>query len=606
MLFRATSENGHQSPYFVSQLLGMNGHIKPTPYALAGRELDCQLIADVLGLPSGTSVSSLLHEQVDSAGTRVNFFGRDVRRKNFFEHQRRVSPRSLRRSNYQKAIWSVQGISFDPTTREKLLIRCPACDGALPFNKTYGVEQCANCFLRDGVITDFRDYSCDLINVDDNEALDIAVELVNPEVSVSDIDCRLIHDDLRRFGPGQLFELISSLAFYKNFLIHDSGRTPLATRLGLPHAHDLAEAARALINWPKGFAAYSEKLRAWQTQKLERCPSQSVFPPSYPVRSVVTMLEPDLQRLLKTVALAGRDETVMMTLSEAAVSVDEHQQSRNLAEAFWHDGRIRFGKHGLESAVRTVRRIAPAASAADLNFVMLSSSNWLRKWCRRVRLPVCFVGDLISSNLLEGVDPLLDRLSERAGEVRSVRLEERLEDVVLKVRAPRKAIALYVAIAALAPRDVNPWPTVLTAILDHELTVWKHGKADSFTYFRVADFDKLGAVISRARLSTSLGRLPADRTAVMSVLGLTKSTLQSVRQRKFLQDQLTLSDLWSYRDLYLSSTELRTRMAMCDNEELLPTITASLEANTIPCVGAHKKGRIVVFGSAKMWKTFSA
>ncbi|MGO8172487.1 hypothetical protein ACC764_18485 [Rhizobium ruizarguesonis] len=595
LLFRAISENGHQSPHLVFQLLGMNALVKPTPYSMAGRHLDSQLIADVLGLPSDKSVAPLLHEQVDSAGTRVNFFGRDVRRKNFFEHHRRVSPRSLRRSNYQKAIWSVQGISFDPKTQEKLLIRCPVCDNALPFKNTYGVEQCANCFLRDGVVTDFRDYSCDLIDVDDGEALNLAVELVNPEIPVSDIDCRLIHDDLRRFGPGQLFELISNLAYNKNFLIHDSGRTPPAARLGLPHAHDVAEAARAVIDWPRGFAAYSEKMREWHTHKLERSPPQSVFPPSHPVRSVSMMLEPALKRMLSTVALAGRDETALMMLSEAVVSVDESQKSRNLAEAFWHDGRIRFGKHGLESAVRTVRQIAPVTSEADLNFVMLSSSVWLRKWCRRVWLPMCFVGDLISSNLLEGVDPLPDRILERADKPRITGLEKRLEDVVLKVRAPQKAIALYVAIAALAPRNINPWPTVLSAILDRELTVWGHGKADSFTYNRVSDFDKLRAILSRARLSTSLGQLPADRTAVKSVLGLTKLTLESVRRRKFLQDQITLSDLWSFRDLYISSTELRTRVAMLDNGLHFSTISAHLEASNIPCIGTQKKGRVVVF-----------
>ncbi|KKZ86588.1 hypothetical protein [Rhizobium phaseoli] len=596
LLFRALSLNGHTSAWLFYELIGITTWLAPTPGALAGKALDCELLADVFGLASSQSLVPLLHESTDRAGTRVDFFGRDIRKKNFFESYRRVSPRSLRKSNYQKAIWSIQGISFDPCTGEQLLTRCPVCGNVLSFIETYGVEKCATCIRRDRVMTDFRDYPRELISVDDEEALKLATDLVNPEVSVVDIDHRLIHDELRRFGPGQLFELISNLAYFKNYCLYGSGRKqPAAGRLTLPLPQDLAEAARAIIDWPSGFALYSERLRQLYHPRQVNQSEPSKFPPTHPIRNASGMLDRDLKKMVNSVACSGRDDAALKTLSEATWDGNASQSPGGITKEIWSLGRTRFGAPGIEAAVRAIQQKKLVLSSDDKSFLILASSAWLRKFCKRTMLPICFVGGVIDSNLLEAIDPRLDSLLGRPDVPPSVALETRLSLVALTDPYPRGAIPLYLAISALATRDVNPWPTVIAAILEGELRVWAHRKAVSFTYYLIADFEKLRDLLSRAQGSVALAALPADKRAVQSVLGLTKLTVESVQRRKILNEDLTLADLWAFRELHISSTEMATRMSMAGQQSYLPAVTSYLTASGVPSIGTHKKGRVVVF-----------
>ncbi|ANL23155.1 hypothetical protein AMJ96_CH03481 [Rhizobium sp. N113] len=593
LLFRAISENGHQNPFIVLKLIGISPQVSvPTPYAIAGKILDCELVADVLGLGSSCSVTPLLCNLSDSAGTKVCFFGRDVRKKTFFEPYRKVSPRSLRLSNYQKAIWSVQGINFDPATGEQLLTRCPVCDSVLSFGDTYGVEQCANCFQSDGVVTDFRDHSGELIDVCDVEALNLAVELVNPEVPVGEINWRLIHDDLRQFGPGQLFELISNLAFYKNHLIHSMGRRQSAAkRMGSPHANDLAEAARAVIDWPNGFAAYAETMRDLQTQKLQRSPSRSAIHPSHPVSLASRMLERDLNKMVLTVATSARDEAALKALRSAAETADSGTSSGHLAQAF----RNSYRSNVLLTAVRAAKQRNSVVSHLDVNFLLISSSVLLRRFCRRTRLPLCFIGDLISTNLLEKIDPAIDHFLGRSSEAPGVGLEARLDAVASTGRLPWVSIPLYIAISALTPRDVNPWPTVYSAILDGELKVWPHPNPRvGPTHYSVTDFNKLRIILSRAQ-STLIGELPAGRDAVQSVLGLTEEKVSLLQRLKILQEDLTLSDLWTFREQYISFEEVLTRLTMTSNSSNMSVVIAQLMERNTPSIGSHRNGRGVIF-----------
>ncbi|MGO7786633.1 hypothetical protein ACC703_03980 [Rhizobium ruizarguesonis] len=597
LLFRAISENGHQNPYIVLKLIGISPQLRiPTPYAVAGKNLDCELVADVLGLRSSCSLTPLLCKPSDSAGTKVCFFGRDVRKKNFFEPYRKVSPRSLRQSNYQKAIWSVQGINFDPATGEQLLTRCPVCDSVLSFGDTYGVDQCANCFQSDGVVTDLREHSGELIDVCDVEALNLAVELVNPEVPIGEIDWRLIHNDLRQFGPGQLFELISNLAFYKNHLIRSMGRKQSAAkRMGLPHANDLAEAARAVIDWPNGFAAYAETMRELQTQKLQRSPSRSRNHPSHPVSLASRMLERDLNKMVLTVATSARGEASLNTLRSAAGTADSGACSGHLAQAF----RNNYRSNVLVTAVRAVKQRNSVVSPLDVNFLLISSSVLLRRFCRRTCLPLCFIGDLISTNLLEKIDPAIDHLLGRSSEPPDVGIEARLDAVASKGRLPWVSMPLYMAISALTSTGVNPWPAVYSAILIGELKVWRHPNPRvGPTHYCVADFNKLRMILSRAK-STLIGELPAGRDAVRSVLGLTEEKLGPLQRQKILQEDLTLSDLWTFREQYISFEEVLRRLTMTRNSAAMSVVIDQLLERKTPSIGSYRNGRGVTFWPRK-------
>ncbi|TAW65982.1 hypothetical protein ELI15_17115 [Rhizobium ruizarguesonis] len=583
LLFRAASENGYQTSNFVLQLLGMKKVFNPTPAAMAGRPLDCKLVADILGLPSYESATSLLHEYTDSAGTTVNFFGRNVRKANFFEHHRRVSPRFLRQSNYQKAIWSIQGITFDPTTREQLLSTCPVCGSFFSFRDTFGVEQCATCYQRDGVVTDLREHSCALIDVEDGEALDLAVELVNPEVSVSDIEWRLFHEDLRRFGPGHLFELISSLAYYKNQLTHDRGRRAAPVeRLRLPHAHDLAEAARAVIGWPSGFEAYAEKMRALQLQRLQRSPIRSAADPGHPVSLASRILEKDLRTMVSTIATSARGEVAFKAILGSAATADRRSTVADLAQAFGSS----YRSNAKIAALRTEKERGTGVTPSAVNFLVVSSSVKFRRFSRRTRLPLCFISDLINSNLLEEIDPVCEDFLGRRSAPPGIGIEARLETVASKGQIPWSAMPLYVAVSALTRTDLNPWPTVLSAILNFELRVWRHPKTTAPTHYLVADFHKLRSLLSEA-VTPSIGHLPVGEDSVRYVLGLTREGAAWLKRQKILKDDLTLSDLWAFHDLHISSEEITTRLGMTGCQSDLSSIISQLRERNISCIGSY-------------------
>lgn len=211
-------------------------------------------LADVLGTTPG-QLTALFQPALDER--QIDFFGTNLRIKHRETRLRRVSPRALADKAYVRAIWSVKPLSFDPSTRETLISRCPVCDGKLGFTQTWGVEFCEHCIGNDedGLpipIVDLRDFLQPLVEVDDEEALDFVVALIDPNSNGRQFS---LHDTLTGMSRGDLFEMALALAAAigaENEGVEVNSAAGSRRKEGAG-PKELAMAGRALLNWPTGF-----------------------------------------------------------------------------------------------------------------------------------------------------------------------------------------------------------------------------------------------------------------------------------------------------------------------------------------------------------------
>lgn len=262
LVARAAGANIYPYARDVLALAGLD-HIRASAVTTKGMQRSGQL-AEALGTTED-SLDPLFIHRIDEGN--VNFFGTQLHGVYREPNKRRVSPAALRAKAYVRAIWSVRPISFDPSTKETLIEACPVCGKDLGFTKTWGVEFCEHCVAADEYglprsFTDLRDFPQPIVQVDDVEALDYAVSLIDPAAT----DRRYSpHVDLQDLNRGELFDLVVSIggALVMNrdpasFTMKDSsyrgGVTTLAPR-------DLAAAGRAVLSWPEGFVALCDNAR---------------------------------------------------------------------------------------------------------------------------------------------------------------------------------------------------------------------------------------------------------------------------------------------------------------------------------------------------------
>lgn len=272
VLFRAACENGYTRVSIIARSLGLPSGKRMTHESLARAALDPRALADLLGTRAADDALRLVYPWRDKARTRLMFFGREVRAKGFFVSHRRLAPGVLQDRCYQRAAWSILGLGFDPETREMLLDRCPECGKRLVYDTPVEIWTCSNCFSK-GKFVDLRRSSHDIAQVEDKSALDFAVELIDPGVPVGSVHMRDLPRELRVFGAGEIFQLIVGLAQKLEPNGKSTGTMPT------PSPANLAAASRAVLDWPHGLEALSDRLvregSAHGQTKRERNPLRS-------------------------------------------------------------------------------------------------------------------------------------------------------------------------------------------------------------------------------------------------------------------------------------------------------------------------------------------
>ena len=166
-----------------------------------------------------------------------------------------------------RAIWQVRALSFDPQTHEQLLSFCPVCQKSLGFSTIGGIAFCDFCRGTDkGPLepsVDLRDFPQSLVETDDDEALRFVTQLIDPDPAVRAAFAPGLSEELAAFGRGELFDMACAIAavIEQNTLV-DAPTPRKHGGEGLfrpfkPFA--LAEAGRALLDWPTGFFRICER-----------------------------------------------------------------------------------------------------------------------------------------------------------------------------------------------------------------------------------------------------------------------------------------------------------------------------------------------------------
>ncbi|MBY3117314.1 hypothetical protein [Rhizobium laguerreae] len=250
-VFRAIEQNGFVRTNLALRLAGASSFRSLSALTSLANSDEIIRLVDVLGLRRD---AERLHELLANGSVQgrqyVSFFGHHLRRSQFAV-SRRVAPSVLRKDEYQRAIWSVRWLSFDPETMEQLLDKCPVCRSTLGWAMTRGVCYCDKC--ADPKV-DLRDFPQPHVEADDEEALRYVVETIDPLISDSTFASRW-QAGYPAQSRGELFEFGVQIAMECER--HQSGRRGSVESIA---PKSLALAGRALLKWPSGLVDLVDRL----------------------------------------------------------------------------------------------------------------------------------------------------------------------------------------------------------------------------------------------------------------------------------------------------------------------------------------------------------
>ncbi|MGO7832738.1 hypothetical protein [Rhizobium johnstonii] len=250
-LLRACATNGFWRVREVISLFSAGRLTSAAPGEIAQNPPDLNRLAVSFGLLRGESNINWLQAGRRNGG--VIFFDATIRKRTL-STRRRVSPRSLSMRPFQKAIWNIAPLAFDPGTMEQLLETCPVCEKFFGFSRTQGVCFCENCTdptrPYEGS-TDLRDYPQPIVRVEDVEALRFVTNLIDPLPLFSNASMPV---PLLGMSKGEIFELAVEIAR----LVDRSRSGDEAGYSDVVSPASLSEAGRALLEWPTGFYRLSK------------------------------------------------------------------------------------------------------------------------------------------------------------------------------------------------------------------------------------------------------------------------------------------------------------------------------------------------------------
>ena len=492
LIQRAAAENFYHSSSYVLLSAGLDW-LEPAGIATGaiGHE---KILAEVLGLPQGEAdLTPLLHPPVPDRPGWIGFFGTTIRAAHKSVFNRRISPRSLRRSLHGRAIWSLKCFSFDPATKEKLLDACPECTCTFGYKWTRGLQYCEHCtavdaegFLRGKV--DLRDYPQPFVEVNDVEALDFVTGLIDPDPDVRAAFCPCLHADLQSFDRSALFELALALACaitanpsHSSTSLHRPATTKEYARFQ-PEA--LASAGRTLLSWPAAFHDLAERIRSQAPERPGHFGLKKELGPLVAL-TMDAHVDPELRMIVRTELQKNMTQTASTVSAVRRVENRHRSDLITIQEASqeFNVGRKLLSRLAQEGGLTAVR--SPRAKKAPVLLVEREIKNMIE--LREKLVPSSTVAIRL------GVPKVsLRALSEKTcllreeGSLATVFLGhdyyhrssvDELVDKVMRVvspgQAPQMAVRISKAVNRLGIAEKNPWPVIFEAIIDRQVPVWR-------------------------------------------------------------------------------------------------------------------------------------
>lgn len=562
LLLRAAAENGHVDVDHVLRLL-RSGSARPRSLSSADLDtwIDRSALRDVLGL-SATEPRPPFEVSLN-LGTQT-FFGTTIRKPHIFRGVR-LSPRSLKVALYYKAAWRVSPLTFDPNTREILLERCPvpSCNSKFSSKNTLGLQYCWACGnreLENGApyrYIDLRDFAQPLVHVDDEEALDFAIGLIDPQKSDGTKRISALHDDFSSLHRGGVFNFIAVVGGHLGTLGNACGtliptrtrRRPMVGYTVEPPA--LAEAARMVLAWPSRFQEFLSHVRQLRPDV-----------PDYPGRFFRSHgFTPQFR---KTILGLINDER---RISRASGMLQKATESQNSMDALFAETvpliQVRRCHNEESVSAGTDWDRYPVDIGDDqVRLTVLRKKPGIQTLANAIGVPTYEFNHLVKQKLL--APSVVDLNSGEQLHLAARPLVESLVGQRSRKGMPKKVFSLGRAMNAISLRLEQPWTHLLLAATQGLFEYWfdRSRGVSLFNSIKIQNLDLLRATILESPPSAQSRRkyLLSNSDAAITLCTMPGGFSKYVREG-LLNTPSTLEELQRVRVKYLLACEISTRLA---------------------------------------------
>lgn len=469
----------------VATLLKLADATKPNAVSLATTLTDPDEIARIAALigctPLDIRARTYRGGEIQHSGSEaIDFFGTQIRLHLRETRYRRVSPKALETAQYHRAVWELRPLAFDPQTHEKLLGVCPACERKLGWLRADVPTLCDKCGA------ELRDFPQPVSPVEDEEAYDFVVGLVDPDPAKKEATRRLLPAGWGDFSNGDLFEAAVALASGLTLDPAKSaksaqGRSKSGEQFEALAPEMLARAGRAIIGGHDGFAALSQRYR----DDMERRPlhygrRKELGPLAYVIHD--KHIEPNIRDLLGRLVDSNMQTTCRdYALRKGADAGDAMLSIDALAKTFGVRRSIlqRLAESGLvpviraDDAARSPVRMA-VHDVAPL-IALMKDAIGENEAAGILGLPLSVLPSLADRGLIDALEGAVRGLvpGYRGYTESSV---ERLMDNIWSAARPTqgKCRSIAVATRAIGPGE-TPWAAVISAIVAGDVIVHDTG-----------------------------------------------------------------------------------------------------------------------------------
>ncbi|MHC2695940.1 hypothetical protein [Bradyrhizobium liaoningense] len=409
-----------------------------------------------------------------------------------------------------RATWSLRPLSFDPATKELLIDSCPQCKRSLGWTRTYGVSYCDHCSRREsfGQFTwhypglDLRDFPQSKIQVDDEEALDFLIGLIDPEPERKDRSRKLVPEMWSSLTAGDLFEVGLTFACMLDLDHWDKQQTVRRRKGGTSWSwltpRMLSIGGRALLGGQPGFEMFGEILRCeakCKPRENRYGKWAEIGPLSIVEPSLCDEAKAILRKATEACVVARRDPD-MQPLQKLA---DKYGITRLSLSVLAESGLVPTTK--FEGLKRSPVMMSEAALKPLLNEKQNTISA--TRAAAAIGVHPAHMDELQKLGLLEKVEGAVLKLLKAEAYYTRQSVDILTECIQRRIarRAPKDCLRLRVAVRACND-GVVPWARIVQSILEGELEVFRI-KADRS---RKALGDRL-AVRDASALSSLIQRL---------------------------------------------------------------------------------------------------
>jgi hypothetical protein len=541
-LHRASLWNGFSRPSVIIDLAGCTSVRKLSALATCDNRRDIAKLAQVLSL-GPEDQERLLREKLPVHASRdfVMFFGHAVRR-GHISSSRRIAPHMLGQGAGLKAIWSLKPLALDPISREYLCDRCP-CGALLGWELSCDAWTCDQCGA------DLRDAPVKIYEPRDEKALAFSAGIIDPEAPDGRFSLP-VGSQLADERAGDQFQLIVRIAQTCQRVVSADQRKAI-------EPHNLERASRAVLDWPNGFIALSDSVTAPTPENgelgwFDRKPLRKLqFDPTLPatIRAKIKALLDATQRI--------------EAVNSQALSPSSFAYSTKAGEVH----RLKRPREAVLSLIRS--RGAQAGDCFSANehsnpyLTALRDIRTVHRFSEDLGVPMPAVWEIFGRGMAPELATEIAHLSPVPVPTIEGSLIARVSKAIRPGRRPG-ALGLVSCCFALDPSLAFSWSSILRAVLEGRLEVWR-GRGPTrglMSELVVDDIPLLRSLVEKQPVNDEIRSAPISHREISMAIDRTQSVAANIATSGLIQGVSTLGKFAQMRKTWAFSFELHTLAEM--------------------------------------------